>query len=84
MQQFEFLIKDLYRVIMQGHNVAVHCIDLPIQKKEEGFIGLRDFSNMIRESFENAGFIYHSRITIWKDPVVEMQRTKHWDYCINK
>ena len=74
--QFGFLVKELHRVTMQGRNVAVHCMDLPIQKGKEGFIGLRDFSNMIRESFENAGFIYHSRITIWKDPVIEMQRTK--------
>ena len=51
-------------------------MDLPIQKGKEGFIGLRDFSGMVRESFEKEGFIYHSRITIWKDPVVEMQRTK--------
>jgi len=54
----------------------VHCMDLPIQKGKEGFIGLRDFSGMILRAFEEAGFIYHSRITIWKDPVVEMQRTK--------
>jgi DNA modification methylase len=74
--QFSFLIKELYRVMMQGRNVAVHCMDLPIQKGKEGFIGLRDFSGMILKSFEDAGFIYASRITIWKDPVVEMQRTK--------
>jgi DNA modification methylase len=74
--QFSYLIKELHRVIMQGRNVCVHCMDLPIQKGKEGFIGLRDFSNLIREEFENVGFIYHSRITIWKDPVVEMQRTK--------
>jgi len=49
---------------------------LPIQKGKEGYIGLRDFSGMILQSFEDAGFIYHSRVTIWKDPVVEMQRTK--------
>ncbi|NDV93499.1 site-specific DNA-methyltransferase [Dysgonomonas sp. 521] len=73
---FSFLVKELHRVMMQGRNVCVHCMDLPIQKGKEGFIGLRDFSNMIRESFEKEGFIYHSRITIWKDPVVEMQRTK--------
>ena len=73
---FSFLVKELFRVTMQGRNVCVHCMDLPIQKGKEGFIGLRDFSNMIRESFEREGFIYHSRITIWKDPVVEMQRTK--------
>jgi DNA modification methylase len=74
--QFGFLVNELYRVMMQGRNVAVHCMDLPIQKGKEGFIGLRDFSGMILKSFQDAGFIYASRITIWKDPVVEMQRTK--------
>jgi DNA modification methylase len=74
--QFNFLIKELYRVMMQGRNVAVHCMDLPIQKGKHGFIGLRDFSGMILKAFEDAGFIYASRVTIWKDPVVEMQRTK--------
>lgn len=73
---FSFLVKDLFRITKQGRNVCVHCMDLPIQKGKEGFIGLRDFSNMIREAFESEGFIYHSRITIWKNPVVEMQRTK--------
>ena len=76
MLQFGFLVKELHRVIKQGRNVAVHCMDLPIQKGKEGFIGLRDFSGMILRLFEEAGFIYHSRVTIWKDPVVEMQRTK--------
>lgn len=75
-QQFAFLVKELYRVIQSGRNVSVHCMDLPIQKGKEGFIGLRDFSNMIRDEFEKAGFIYHSRVTIWKNPVTEMQRTK--------
>jgi superfamily II DNA or RNA helicase len=74
--QFGFLIKELYRVVIPGRNVCVHCMDLPIQKGKEGFIGLRDFSGMILRAFEDAGFIYHSRVTIWKDPVVEMQRTK--------
>lgn len=74
--QFGFLIKELHRVIISGRNVAVHCMDLPIQKGKEGFIGLRDFSGMILKAFEDAGFIYASRVTIWKDPVVEMQRTK--------
>ena len=74
--QFGFLIKELHRVMIQGRNVAVHCMDLPIQKGKEGFIGLRDFSGMILKAFEQAGFIYASRVTIWKDPVVEMQRTK--------
>ena len=73
---FNFLVKDLFRVLWSGRNVAVHCMDLPIQKGKEGFIGLRDFSGMILQAFSDAGFIYHSRVTIWKNPVTEMQRTK--------
>lgn len=73
---FNYLVKELYRVLWQGRNVAVHCMDLPIQKGKEGYIGLRDFSGMILDAFQNAGFIYHSRVTIWKNPVTEMQRTK--------
>ncbi len=76
MAQFGFLVKHLYRVIKSGRNIAVHCMDLPIQKGKEGYIGLRDFSGMLIDAFEGEGFIYHSRVTIWKDPVVEMQRTK--------
>ena len=74
--QFGFLVKELYRVMMSGRNVCVHCMDLPIQKGKHGFIGLRDFSGLLLKSFEDAGFVYASRVTIWKDPVVEMQRTK--------
>lgn len=73
---FKFLVKELYRVMWSGRNVAVHCMDLPIQKGKEGYIGLRDFSGMILQAFQKVGFIYHSRVTIWKNPVTEMQRTK--------
>ena len=76
LKQFGFLVNELYRILQSGRNVAVHCMDLPIQKGKDGFIGLRDFSGLILKAFEAAGFIYHSRVTIWKDPVVEMQRTK--------
>jgi DNA modification methylase len=73
---FNLLVEDLYRVMWSGRNVAVHCMDLSIQKGKEGYIGLRDFSGMILDAFVDAGFIYHSRVTIWKNPVTEMQRTK--------
>lgn len=76
MYAFGFLTKELFRVLQSGRNVAVHCMDLPIQKGKEGYIGLRDFSGMILRAFEDAGFVYHSRVTLWKDPVTEMQRTK--------
>lgn len=73
---FSFLVKNLFRVTMTGRNVVVHCMDLPIQKGKEGVIALRDFSGMIIKAFADAGFVYHSRVTLWKDPVTEMQRTK--------
>lgn len=74
--QFNYLVVELFRVLWSGRNVAVHCMDLPVQKGKEGYVGLRDFSGMILRAFEDAGFIYHSRVTIWKNPVTEMQRTK--------
>lgn len=73
---FSFLVPELYRVLKSGRNMAVHCMDLPIQKGKEGYIGLRDFSGLLITLFQSAGFIYHSRVTIWKNPVTEMQRTK--------
>lgn len=73
---FQILCNELFRVLWCGRNVAIHCMDLPIQKGKEGYIGLKDFSGQILKMMLNSGFIYHSRITIWKDPVTEMQRTK--------
>lgn len=75
-QHFKYLIPELKRVVKDGRIVAVHCMDLPIQKGKEGFIGLRDFSGMLVDWFTSEGFIYHSRATLWKNPVTEMQRTK--------
>ena len=75
-QHFKFLIPELKRILKSGRICAIHCMDLPIQKGKEGYIGLRDFSGMLIKWFQDCGFIYHSRATIWKDPVIEMQRTK--------
>jgi hypothetical protein len=75
-QHFKYLIPELKRILKPGRICAIHCMDLPIQKGKEGFVGLRDFSGMLIEWFTELGFIYHSRTTIWKNPVTEMQRTK--------
>lgn len=75
-QHFKYLIPELKRTLKSGRICAIHCMDLPIQKGKEGYIGLRDFSGMLIDWFTNEGFIYHSRVTVWKNPVTEMQRTK--------
>lgn len=75
-QHFIFLVKELYRVTMPGRLLSFHCMDLPMMKERDGVIGLKDFPSLIRQMFEDVGFIYHSKVTIWKNPVTEMQRTK--------
>lgn len=74
--QFKYIVDELYRIIMPGRLVSFHCMDLPTQKQRDGFIGLTDFPGQLIQMFISSGFIYHSRVTIWKDPVVAMQRTK--------
>ena len=73
---FKYLIPELKRTLKAGRICAIHCMDLPIQKGKEGYIGLRDFSGMLINWFQNQGFIYHAKVTLWKNPVTEMQRTK--------
>lgn len=74
--QLRYLIAELFRVIKPGRNVSFHCMNLPTTKMRQGFIGLRDFRGDLIRAFQDAGFIYHSEVCIWKDPVVAMQRTK--------
>ena len=74
--QLQYLIAELFRVIKPGRNVSFHCMNLPTTKMRQGFIGLRDFRGTLIRAFQDAGFIYHSEVCIWKDPVVAMQRTK--------
>lgn len=73
---FRFLARELYRVIKPGRLVSFHAMDLPRSKERDGVIGLYDFPAKVRDIMEDAGFIYHSRVCIWKDPVTAMQRTK--------
>lgn len=73
---FSFLAKELYRVMIPGRNVAIHCTDIPAMIERDGYMGLKDFPADLRSAMEEVGFIYYSKITIWKSPVVEVTRTK--------
>lgn len=76
MDQYRFFAEALTRVMKPGRIACIHVTDLPTRKGKHGFIGLQDFSGDVIRAHEAAGMIYHGRVTIWKDPVVEMQRTK--------
>lgn len=75
-EHYRFLIAEKLRVTRPGRLTAVHCSDLPTSKWKDGVIGLKDFPGQIIKAHVDAGWIFHSRITIWRDPVVEMTRTK--------
>lgn len=75
-KHFEYLVKEMYRVCMSGRLVSFHCMNLPTSKQNDGYIGIHDFRGELVRIFENAGFVFHSEVCIWKDPVIAQQRTK--------
>lgn len=76
MSHFGYLVKELERVTMPGRLCSVHCMNLPTSKQHHGYIGIEDFRGDIIRLFQSHGWIYHSEVCIWKDPVTAMQRTK--------
>lgn len=73
---YGFLISELLRVTKPGRIHSVHCMQLPTSKTRHGYIGMRDFRGEIIRAYEDAGWIFHSEVCIWKDPVIAQQRTK--------
>lgn len=76
LDHFTFLVKQLFRVMMPGRLLSFHCMNLPTTIQHCGVIGISDFRGNLIRMFQEAGFIYHSEVCIWKDPVTAMQRTK--------
>ena len=75
-EHFHFITTELYRILKPGRIMAVHCMNLPTTKEKDGYIGIKDFRGDLIREFQSVGFIYHSEVCIWKNPVVAMQRTK--------
>lgn len=75
-QHFEYLTHELFRVTQKGRLISVHCMNIPTTITHNGYIGIQDFRGDIIRLFQKCGFIYHSEVAIWKDPVIAMQRTK--------
>lgn len=76
LEHYRFLVQELYRATMPGRLTSFHCMDLPMSKVRDGVIALRDFRGELIRIHQESGFVYHSSVTIWKDPVTAMQRTK--------
>jgi len=76
-EHYKYLIREKLRITIPGRLSVVHCKDLPAYMGRDGAAGLKDFPGKIVAAHEECGWQYHSRVTIWKDPVIEMQRTKN-------
>lgn len=75
-EHYRFLAKEQFRVTKPGRLLSFHCMNLPTSKTHDGYIGIKDFRGEMIRLYEEEGFIYHSEVCIYKDPVVAMQRTK--------
>jgi DNA modification methylase len=75
-EHFDFLVQQLARVMRPSRSVSFHCMLIPMSKERDGTIGLKNFRDDMIRSFKRRGFIHHSEVVIWKDPVTQMQRTK--------
>ena len=75
-EHFGYLVELLLSKVKPGRLVSVHCMNLPSTISHQGYIGIRDFRGDIIRTFNDKGWIYHSEVCVWKDPVVAMQRTK--------
>jgi len=75
-EHYRFLVAEQFRTLRPGRLISFHCMNLPTSKTHDGYIGIKDFRGDLIRMYQEAGFIYHSEVVIWKDPVTAMQRTK--------
>jgi DNA modification methylase len=74
-EQFKWISAELLRVMMPGRLVCVHVANLPTYQIRDGASGRKDFRGDTIRHFEEAGFVYHSEVTINKNPQAQAIRT---------
>ena len=86
---YNFLIEEMLRVTVPGRCCAVHVKDLPLFGNRDGVMGIDPFSDEVTAAFlrarlsserdlpdaEQTRWVLQSRVTVEKDPVVEMQKS---------
>lgn len=77
-ETYRHLVRELFRVTRPGRLTAIHVKDLVYysNSSDRGDRGLRDFTGECIRTHIEEGWTYHRRITINRDPVKEMQKTK--------
>jgi DNA modification methylase len=75
-KQYSYLLKKMYAKLKPGRIMCCHTKDLGVYANSSGYTGQYDFTGEHTKAVLQEGFKLHSKITIWTDPVLEMQRTK--------
>lgn len=75
---YAIVAAELFRVTKPGRLCSIHVKDLVYYSNasERGDRGLRDFTGSCTTTHLDAGWTYHAKTTIWRDPVREMQKAK--------
>lgn len=88
-RHYNYLILEMLRTTKSGRCAAVHVKDLPLFINRDTVMGINPFSDMVTTAFRSARlpseahlpdaqkskWVLQSRITVGKDPVIEMQKT---------
>lgn len=79
LQHHAYMARELFRVMKPGTVICDHVKDTVFYQNssETGEGGLFPFSDAASANYRAAGFCLRARVTIWRDPVREMQKTKH-------
>lgn len=76
LEQFSFLLPELFRVTMPGRSCCIHLTQAVAFKGIDGYVGLKDFRGRTIAAMEAAGWIYHGEHCIDKNPQLKAIRTK--------
>lgn len=70
-----FITDQLRRIVKPGRLVAYHVANLPTYANTHGASGRYDFRGDVIRHFIDCGFVYHSEVTIDKNPQAQAIRT---------
>lgn len=79
LEHHAWMARELYRVMKPGTVICDHVKDTVFYQNssETGEGGIWPFSDEACRVYREAGFVMRARVTVWRDPVREMQKTKH-------
>jgi DNA modification methylase len=75
----QFMADELFRIMKPGTVICDHVKDTVFYQggSEDGQGGVYPFSDDALAAYRRAGFVLRARVTVWRDPVRERDKTNH-------